>query len=140
MGVLLAGAQTQDFRPILDSLDAGKAYAEKSADFKTKITCLGIIHNSRNDTLFYVLTENYNVKAAIQWHGHSRIVFLGKNKKIKGFYSLNSPEELPYKLAGNTLFFKGKTTGTVVKQKISGTLPDVICVMPGNAECFEKEQ
>lgn len=125
--------------PILDSLKVGKAYYEKSADFKTKIIYLGIIHNSKNDTLLYVLTENYNVKAAIQWHGHSRIVFLGKNKKIKGFYSLNLPEELPYKLASNTLYFKDKTTKTVTKQKISGALPDLICVKPDNAECFEKE-
>jgi hypothetical protein len=138
-GLLTSAQGTQNFKPILDSLQIGQTYSEKSSTFKTKVTYLGTILNANKGTLFYVLTENYDVKAAIEWHGHSRIVFLGKNKRMKAFYSLNLPEELPNKLADNVLYFKDKKSGKVTKQKITGKLPDLICVKPDNSDCYEKE-
>lgn len=133
--VLLTSAQTQNFKPILDSLKVGETYSKKGSTFKTKVIYLGTVLSSKSDTLFYVLTENYEVKAAIEWHGHSRIVFLEKNKKIKGFYSLDSPEQLPIKLVSNSLFFRDNKTGKATKQKIPSKLPDMLCI----PECFSKE-
>lgn len=118
---------------VADSLKKTHVVKHKDGGDAT-INYLGVIKKSNGDTLYYVLTDFTRIQAAIVMHGHSTVIFLNKNlKKVKS-YELSLPEELPYKLISNTLYFKynDKTTNKkqVFKNKIGTTIPKMICVSP----------
>ncbi len=59
-----------------------------------------------------------------------------KDLKEKKRYDIGLPEELPYKLGNNTLYFKYTDEATnkkkIFKNKVGTTLPKIMCVGPDN--------
>lgn len=98
----------------------------------SKITYLGIIKNQKGDTLYYVFSDFTRIQAAIQMHGHSNIIFLNKKRAEVKKYDIGLPENLPFKLLNNVLYFKHIDENTKKKKTykfvIGITLPKLICV------------
>jgi hypothetical protein len=69
-------------------------------------------------------------------HGHSNVIYLDKKLKEKKRYELGLPEELPYKLENNTLYFKyldeKSNKKKIFKNNVGTELPEIICVEPTN--------
>src|ERR1700739_30335 len=92
-----------------------------------KINYLGVIEKLNGDTLYYVFTLFGTVQAAVVMHGHSNIIFLNKKRKEVKSYDIGMPDELPYKLVDNTLYFKYVDEKTnkkqIFKNKVGAKLP-----------------
>lgn len=119
---------------VADSLKKAQLIKTKTGD--EKINYLGVIKKTTGDTLYYIVTVFSRVKAAQVMHGHSNIIYIGKDLKEKKRYDIGLPEELPYKLDNNTLYFKyvDETTNKkkIFKNKVGTTLPKIMCVGPDN--------
>lgn len=119
---------------VADSLKKTQLIKTKTGDEKTNY--LGVIKKTNGDTLYYIVTVFSRVKAAQVMHGHSNIIYIGKDLKEKKRYDIGLPEELPYKLDNNTLYFKytDETTNKkkIFKNKVGTTLPKIMCVGPDN--------
>jgi hypothetical protein len=109
-------------------------------DFEERIIYLGKMKLKGMQTM-YILTSHKSIKAASVKHGQSKILFLNTDKELINHYSLDIPEELPYKISRNILFFHrynedydkiGKT-----RVKIEDELPEVICIGPDG--CFYRQ-
>jgi|GEM_PF-1403169 len=100
----------------------------------SKSTYLGKIIDENGNTKYYVAKEFYRIKAAIVYHGHSRVVFYNSSKKFIAQYIYNMPNELPFKLKSNKLYYKSKE-GKVSTQKIGAILPKMLC--SDEAGCIE---
>lgn len=102
------------------------------------IVYLGVIKDNDGKTIYHVISNFRLVQAAIQKHGHSEIVFLDKSLKEKKTYTLGLPDDLPFKLEKNTLYFyyidNHTKTKQVFKTKIDRNLPDLICIAPN--DCY----
>jgi hypothetical protein len=119
---------------VVDSLKKTQIIKTKTGD--EKINYLGVIKKTNGDTLYYIVTVFSRVKAAQVMHGHSNIIYIGKDFKEKKRYDIGLPEELPYKLDNNTLYFKylEETTNKkkIFKNKVGTALPKIMCVGPDN--------
>ncbi len=95
-------------------------------------TYLGRVLNSGGKTKYYVVKEFYKVKAAVVYHGHSRILIFNPSKKLIAQAIVNMPNELPYRLKNNTLYFNYIEKGVSKNYKKSfNILTKMICVEPG---------
>lgn len=121
---------------VADSLK--KTIYTKNKHGDSKINYLGTIKNSKGDTLYYVFTNFSRLQAAIVMHGHSNIIYLNKKQKEVKSYDLGMPENLPYKLTNNTLYFKYVDEKTnkkqIFKNKVGTTLPTIMCWAPNMCE------
>jgi hypothetical protein len=98
---------------------------------------LGCIYDGQGRVRYYVVTHFYRVQAARMMHGHSRVLFLSPQHVVMAQYELSMPEELPYKLIRNTLFFgQALAKGHQHQQRVD-VLPLSLCVEPNN--CYRKE-
>jgi hypothetical protein len=77
---------------------------------------------------YNVLSQYYSVQAAIERHGHSRLIFIDEDGKTVRIYTFNMSDELPTAINHN-----GLTFGKINKRYLS--LPDLFCIP--NGECFE---
>jgi hypothetical protein len=134
--------QINDFKDILTHPVKNKVFLKKNDSVESERAFLGLIKDSLGKIVFYVVKEFYTVQAALVRHGHNRIVFFNKQKKLIASYYLDLPEDLPYNLANNSLYFKYRTDtiqGTQIQTiKIDGKLPIPICVKPGDCYCPAK--
>jgi hypothetical protein len=116
---------------VVDSLK--KTQLVKSSDREEKINYLGVIKKTNGDTLYYIFTVFTKIKYG---HGHSNIIYLNKKYNEVKNYDASIPEQLPYKLKDNTLYFKyvdeqtGKTQ--TFKNKVGTTPPTIMCIGPNN--------
>lgn len=119
---------------VADSLKKTQLVKTKTGD--EKINYLGVIKKANGDTLYYIVTVFSRVKAARVMHGHSNIIYIGKDLKEKTRYDIGLPEELPYKLDNNTLYFKYLDDATnkkkIFKNKVGTSPPKIMCVGPDN--------
>lgn len=119
---------------VADSLKKTQLVKNKTGD--EKINYLGVIKKTNGDTLYYIVTVFSRVQAARVMHGHSNVIYIGKDLKEKKRYDIALPEELPYKLDNNTLYFKYLDEATnkkkIFKNKVGTTLPKIMCVGPDN--------
>lgn len=120
----------------VDNLD--KKQTIKSEYGLEQITYLGTVHSADEKVYYHVFTVFLSVNAAIVKHGHSSIVFLDQNLKLIRKYELSLPEDLPFKLKNNTLFFYYfddlSKQRRVFKTLIEAELPKVICISP--IDCY----
>ena len=121
---------------VVDSLR--KVHKVKNPHGYEQINYLGPIKKSNGDTLYYVFGIFTGVQAAITIHGHSNIVYLNRKYKEVKSYDIGMPENLPYKLNNNTLYFKyvDETTKKkhIFKNKVGTILPKVMCVSPTSCD------
>ena len=119
---------------VVDSLK--KTHKIKNPHGYEEINYLGTIKKSTGDTLYFVFGVYSAVKAAIQIHGHSNIIYLNKKFKEIKSYDVGLPDQLPYKLNNNTLYFKYLDATTnkkkIFKNKVGTSLPKLMCVGPDN--------
>ena len=98
-----------------------------------EINYLGVIKKTSGDTLYYVFAVFGKVTGG---HGHSNIIYLNKKLKEIKSYDASVPEQLPYKLLNNILYFKYVDEKTnqkkVFKNKVGTTPPAIMCVGPEN--------
>ena len=81
---------------------------------------------------FYVLTSFKRIQVALVKHGHSIIYILDSKKRIVKEYELGLPEELPFKIENNSLYFRYKDSKTnkrkIYINRIEKELPELMCV------------
>jgi hypothetical protein len=130
--VLDCDAQIDDFRDIFSSCIPNKVIIKKAEGIESERTFLGYIKDGNRTVVYYVVKEFYTVQAAIVRHGHSRIFFFTKDKKIAAVYYLDDSKELPFKLSQNELYFKCNRNGKEMNQvvKIQKKLPVSFCLIP----------
>jgi hypothetical protein len=104
--------QINDFKDILAHPIKNKNIIKSNNDIHSERTFLGLIKDSKGKAVFYVAKEFYTVQVALVRHGHTRIVFFDNQKKMIACYYLGLPEDLPYKLVSNSLFFKYRADRT----------------------------
>jgi len=106
----------------------------KEENLEEIITYLGDIQ--LDGKLYYVLTSFRSIQAALVKHGHSTIYILDSKKRIVKEYELGLPEELPFKIESNKLYFHYKDSKTKKRKiyinKIEKELPELMCVEPDN--------
>lgn len=87
-----------------------------------------------NGKLFHVLTSYREIQAALVVHGHSTIYILDSKKRIVKEYELGQPEELPFMVENNSLYFHFIDSKTNERKtyinKIEKELPKLMCVEP----------
>ncbi|WP_316826937.1 hypothetical protein [Pedobacter miscanthi] len=83
----------------------GRKIFQKTEYGETQSTYLGKIEDKNKKILFYVIKEFRRIKAARVYHGNSWLIFYGPDKKFKAQYHFDMPNELPFKLNINTLYF-----------------------------------
>lgn len=112
----------------------GKKQLYKEEYLEETIIYLGNIQV--DGKLFHVLTSYKQIQAAIVKHGHSTLYLLDSKKRIVKGYELGLPEELPYKVVSNCLYFHYRDSKTNKQKryinKIDKELPEQMCVEPGN--------
>jgi hypothetical protein len=127
-----------EYSKFINSKYLSKSQTIKRNDISEKILYLGEIH--LKDSLFYIITSFKRVKAAIDYHGHSSIYILDRNKKIIKEYVLDLPEQLPFKIEDNNLCFKyldEKTkTNKIFIYKFENKIPELLCLNFSTEECF----
>lgn len=110
----------------------------KEYNDREEITYLGTINDNRDVILYHVLTVFRTVQAAIVVHGHSNIIYLDKDKNIARQYEVGGPEDLPFKLEKNALYFhlpdSNKNHNKTYIFEVGTTLPKVICIAPN--DCY----
>jgi len=98
------------------------------------IKFLGNILDIGGKSLFKVVTVTSKTQASKIMHGQSQVVFLKTTSySVAKTYNLSLPEELPFKLEKNTLFFNYKDESgkeSVYTNKIGANLPKLLCVAP----------
>ena len=127
-------AQINDFRDILSTCIPNKTFVTKQDGVQSERTFLGYIKDEKGKVIFYVCKEFYSIPAAIVQHGHSRILFFTREKRLASEYYLDDPAMLPYKLERGNLYFKYRRNGKELIRlvKIRRKLPIPICVAPNN--------
>lgn len=89
----------------LNQQNIGKSLFKKSKGGDLKSTYLGKISDTSGKVRFYVVTEFMRFRADIVYHGQSKLIFYNSSKKVNAQYYFDMPEELPFKLESNTLYF-----------------------------------
>jgi len=104
----------------------------KGENLEETIIYLGDIQ--LNGKLFHVLTSYREIQAALVVHGHSTIYILDSKKRIVKEYELGQPEELPFMVENNSLYFHYIDSKTNERKtyinKIEKELPKLMCVEP----------
>ena len=136
----LNGQPSNNFKSLISKGYIGKTFTKKIGKDILQRTYLGKIQGKSGRTKYFAIKEFYRVKAAIVYHGHSRLIFCDSNKKYIAQYRLDMPDQLPYKLKQNVFYFNYKDNGISTKSKfeIYDTLPDFICLRPKNF-CYQIE-
>lgn len=106
----------------------GKEIFQKTENGDTRSTYLGKITDKNKRNRFYVVKEFSRIKAAMVYHGNSWLIFYSPNKKFKARYHFSMPNELPFKLNNNTLYFydTDEKPVKVLTLKINSQLPKQI--------------
>lgn len=126
-----------DFNDILRAKKINKIFTIKVGQDISQRTYLGVIRNSNGQIKYYVVKEFLRIQAAIVFHGHSRILFFDKQKQLTKQSVLSSPDELPFKLKSNSLYFKYSDNKSKKIFALNvATLPKMICVEP-NKNCYD---
>lgn len=113
------------FKNYINETKIGTTITELTKDSAVyETTYLGMI-NVGNEHL-HVLSQFYVVQAAITRHGHSRILFLYNDGKLKKEYILDMPEELPTSIKNNRLKLRDK-----LFDPFKDELPEIICIPNG---------
>ncbi len=112
----------------LTQKNIGKNILQKTKDGDLKSTYLGKIIDKNGKVRFYVVKEFSRIKAAMVYHGNSWLIFYSPNKKLKARYHFDMPNELPFKLNNNTLYFydTDEKPVKVLTLKINSQLPKQI--------------
>jgi hypothetical protein len=122
--------QDEFIRYVIDKQIPGEAICRKINDNETfEGMYLGQI-NSKKGNVYFIINSSYvfNIKNSPTAENH--IYILNIDRKLVGFYYVNSKEELPVKLVQNILYFKCKITNSYVEVSFEEGIPKFI-----NFEC-----
>jgi len=126
----------QNFKDVLSKQIIGKVFTKRVEQDISQRTFLGTIKNNNGKIKYYVVKEFLRIKAAVVYHAHSRILFFNPQQKLVLQSILSLPNELPFKLQNNSLYFKYKVNGLTKTFIQSATpLPRMICVEP--TSCYD---
>lgn len=126
----------KNFNDVLGKQIIGKVIIKKVQEDISQRTFLGTVKYNNGKIKYYVVKEFLRIKAANLYHGNSRILFFNARKKLVLQSILTMPNELPFKLYKNTLYFRYKSGNSekTFTQPIH-PLPKMICVEP--TSCYE---
>ena len=121
----------QGLKVVLNALNekkVGKTISDKFKQNVSQATYLGTIQGEMGRVRFHIVKEFYKVKAAIVYHGHSRILFFNSSNHLVAQTIFDMPNELPYKIINNVLYFKTSdpTLSNFKNIYITDTLPKEI--------------
>jgi hypothetical protein len=135
---LQSSTEQTDYSLYVNSKFKLKTQIIRRTDYEESVTYLGELKLEKGQ-IFYVLTSFKKIQAAIVKHGVVNIYILDINKKLVREYRLNLPEELPFKVKNNSLYFHYAEANTlklkIFINKIGPELPKLICVGPDNG-CY----
>ena len=116
---------------------AGRPVRQHHAYRISTATYLGNVTGNDNRVIYFIVKEFYEIHASSTYHGHSRILFFDAGHKFVTKVNVDVPEELPFKLQSNVLYFRYTDRGKIkIKQeKLGRTLPAWIFPIPHG--CFE---
>lgn len=83
----------------------GKTIHQSGQGWKSESTYLGKITDQKGRLRFYVVKVFTKIKAAIVYHGTSKLIFYNSSKNFYAFYQFSMPGELPFKLQSNCFYF-----------------------------------
>ena len=126
----------EDFNDVLAAGKIGKVVTKKVKQDISERTFMGSIRNSKGAVKYYVVKEFLRVKAAVVYHGHSRILFFDHRRKLVMEAILSMPDELPFKLKANFLYFRySEKNGKKIHIENVTKLRSMLCVAP--ASCYD---
>ena len=135
---LSSNGQSNNYSKFVNYRLINKKQTVKTDGDEKDITYLGKIQNKNGKTIFYVLTVFEKVQAAIVIHGHSNIIYLDNNKDFKRQFELGAPNDLPFKLKHNNLYYRYINPKTdkreVYVNYVGNQIPKVMCVAPN--DCY----
>lgn len=95
------------YKMYVDSDKTGKEIISgDSKEIQYFTTYLGEIKFKNPSDNMHVIKQFFTVQAANSKHGHSELMFLDHQLKIKKTYDMEMPDRLPYKIQNNSLLFK----------------------------------
>jgi len=121
----------------ISELEVGESITLKNDDRKDKLKYLGSILDDRGTTKFHIVTVFSTVQASRTVHGHSQVIFLGKDYQFLENYELGLPEELPKRIENNALVFEfNNSKGESIEFKfiVGEDIPKLLCVSPN--DCY----
>ena len=133
-----AQGQVNNYSKYIKEQLINKKQIVKTPNDKEEIIYLGAIKGGNGNVLFYILSIYSEVQAAIVIHGHSNVLYLDRKKVVKRQFELGTPDDLPFKLKNNTLYFhhfSDKTKKQELYTNHVGTkIPKLLCVGPD--DCY----
>ena len=126
----------EDFDDVLKAKKTEKLFIKKVKQDISERTFLGSIKDKEGNIKYYVVKEFLRVKAAVVYHGHSRILFFNPHKKLVLESILSMPYELPFKLKNNSLYFRySKNNKKKIHIEDISILKKMLCVEPKS--CYD---
>jgi hypothetical protein len=125
-------AQGDNFK-FVSNLKVNEKKVRNSKEGKKETLYLGDIKNEKGKSLFHIVSQYSFVKATS--HGFSTIYYLDEGYNVIQHYELGNPEELPFQLLDNQLYFNytdEEGNKRVFVNKVGSSLPKTICVAPKN--------
>ena len=123
----------QSFKQIVEGGKIGKTYVHKSVTDSTWRTYLGSITDSITKSTLHVISEFEKVRAAETWHGHSNVFLVNHNGKMAYWILFGMPDELPFQLKNNELYFKDGTK--TIKAPFKLVAKNLFCLY--STRCYE---
>jgi hypothetical protein len=133
---ILISQSLDNFEDVLKRKKIGKTIIKKIGADISKRTYLGAVNDEKGNTRYFIVKEFLKIKAALVYHGHSRVLFFDSRKKIIAQAILSFPGDLPLKLKNKQLHFKYFQNGAslIYKQDVS-IIPKIICINPQS--CYD---
>jgi hypothetical protein len=127
-------AQSINYHKLIKSNKPGFKIIHQLKNESSNCEYLGAVKSPTGRPIYHVINQFTRLKAAITFHGNSRLLFFDEKEKLKYAYNMGMPDELPYKLLDNKLYFKSARakTDTVV---LNSKLPKVLCAL----DCYDLE-
>jgi hypothetical protein len=130
--------QSEGYSKYVNSKLKNKEQKISGIDYEESIKYLGKL-KLENRKVYFVLTSFKTIQGAIIKHGQSKIIFLEDEKKIERQYIVDLPEQLPFKIGGDKLFFKNYgSKDNIIITKLGHDLPDLLCI--GDHDCYPYQQ
>ncbi|HTE01601.1 MAG TPA: hypothetical protein VK668_20075 [Mucilaginibacter sp.] len=131
--IQLSHAQSHEYKKLIDSHRPGYTIKRTGTEYTSLCVYLGNTKSADGKVLYHIISKFERIKAAILWHGKSTLLFFNNKERLVTIYYMNMPDDLPYKLEGNQLYFRSRgAKKETMAVSVPDKLPKLLCAF----ECF----
>lgn len=119
------------YHSFIDSIKIGIEQGFEDTTSKHKVIYLGSLKDVGNGEIYHVIRDFWTIQLAMNVKGHSDLIFIRESNHFTAVYDLEIPDDLPFQISENALFFMDQAK--LVKWQFKDGLPPCLC--PGDKGC-----